>query len=83
MKIYKKCVKYKKIKSKRSWKQIKIGGGVGGFMVCVYIFFWFVFCVQGCGGGEVSGGGTLYMKWGADNNCHKRGLRGKREIKII
>jgi hypothetical protein len=27
-------------------------------------FFDFVF-VQNSGGGEVSGGGTLYMKWGA------------------
>jgi hypothetical protein len=27
--------------------------------------FWFVFAFRGAGGGEVSGGGTLYMKWGA------------------
>jgi hypothetical protein len=39
-----------------------------GFVVSVF---------RGAGGGEVSGGGTLYMKWGADNSCHKRGLRGE------
>jgi hypothetical protein len=40
------------------------------------------FCLlfRSAGGGEVSGGGTLYMKWGADNcHCHKRGLRGERK----
>jgi hypothetical protein len=40
--------------------------------LCVLLF-------RGAGGGEVSGGGTLYMKWGADNYyCHKRGLWGER-----
>jgi hypothetical protein len=35
---------------------------------------------RGAGGGEVSGGGTLYMKWGAENNySHKRGLWGERK----
>jgi hypothetical protein len=30
------------------------------------------------GGCPVSGGGTLYMKWGAENNySHKRGLWGE------
>jgi hypothetical protein len=39
----------------------------------------FLCLFRGAGGGEVSGGGTLYMKWGADNcHCHKRGLRGEK-----
>jgi hypothetical protein len=54
-------------------------GGIGGlylqsFLRCLLIG------VQNSGGGEVSGGGTLYMKWGADNYyCHKRGLWGERK----
>jgi hypothetical protein len=53
-------------------------GGKVCFVWISSIFFVCVF-IQGAGGGEVSGGGTLYMKWGADNSCHKRGLRGERE----
>jgi hypothetical protein len=45
---------------------------------CLYSSDFVVFAFRGAGGGEVSGG-TLYMKWGADNcYCHKRGLRGER-----
>ena len=41
-----------------------------------------VFCFYGvssAGGGEVSGGGTLYMKWGADNNIVTSAVYGERE----
>jgi hypothetical protein len=53
-------------------------GGRGGYVASLLLF-----CLlsefRGAGGGEVSGGGTLYMKWGADNyNCHKRGLWGEK-----
>jgi hypothetical protein len=51
-----------------------------GSVSFLFSLFCLFFGVQGCGGGEVSGGGTLYMKWGADNYyCHKRGLWGERK----
>jgi hypothetical protein len=40
------------------------------------------FVVQGAGGGEVSGGGTLYMKWGADNYIVTSAVYGERELFI-
>ena len=38
------------------------------------------FCIQGCGGGEVSGGGTLYMKWGADNKLSQARFMGREKL---
>jgi hypothetical protein len=32
---------------------------------------------RGAGGGEVSGGGTLYMKWGADNKLSQARFMGR------
>jgi hypothetical protein len=32
---------------------------------------------RGAGGGEVSGGGTLYMKWGAGRNSATRVLKAR------
>jgi hypothetical protein len=54
---------------------------MGGVMSVTDLLL-FLCLFRGAGGGEVSGGGTLYMKWGADNSCHKRGLRGEREKRI-
>jgi hypothetical protein len=54
------------LKKKRGGNKIKIinnlmgGGIVGGLLVDNRLFVVFVF-IQGCGGGEVSGGGTHYM----------------------
>ena len=63
-----------------------MGGFAGHFTTSTLQLVFFG--IQGCGGGEVSGGGTHYMQWGADNcNCHKRGLWGERiqdeKIKIL
>jgi hypothetical protein len=53
----------------------------GGFMACHFYFFGFVVSVfRGAGGGEVSGGGTLYMKWGADNKLSQARFTGRESI---
>jgi hypothetical protein len=41
------------------------------------LFLWF----RGAGGGEVSGGGTLYMKWGADNKLSQARFMGRENLK--
>jgi hypothetical protein len=38
---------------------------------------------RGAGGGEVSGGGTLYMKWGADNKLSQARFMGREKIKYF
>jgi hypothetical protein len=35
---------------------------------------------RGAGGGEVSGGGTLYMKWGADNKLSQARFTGREKL---
>jgi hypothetical protein len=45
--------------------------------IVVYHIIFVGFVVQGCGGGEVSGGGTLYMKWGAGRNSATRVLKAR------
>jgi hypothetical protein len=35
------------------------------------------------GRGEVSGGGTLYMKWGAENKILTSAVYGERENKLF
>jgi hypothetical protein len=35
---------------------------------------------RGAGGGEVSGGGTLYMKWGADNKLSQARFTGREKF---
>jgi hypothetical protein len=38
---------------------------------------------RGAGGGEVSGGGTLYMKWGADNKLSQARFMGRDKILLF
>ena len=45
--------------------------------VCFYSFSGCCFSIQGAGGGEVSGGGTLYMKWGAENKFSQARFMGR------
>jgi hypothetical protein len=43
-----------------------LNGQLQNLGACVFFFFKFCGCsFNHSGGGEVSGGGTLYMKWGA------------------
>jgi hypothetical protein len=60
-------------------KKNKVMGGLWG-VVLVLSSYCCVFCIQGCGGGEVSGGGTLYMKWGADNKLSQARFTGREEF---
>jgi hypothetical protein len=47
---------------------------------CLHLLGFVVFAFRGAGGGEVSGGGTLYMKWGADNKLSQARFTGREKL---
>ena len=55
------------IKKVKGPKKNKVMAEVLGGLWFIYLDCLCVSLFRGAGGGEVSGGGTLYMKWGADN----------------
>jgi hypothetical protein len=57
-------------------------GEWGGYVASLSLFC-LLFDFRSAGGGEVSGGGTLYMKWGADNKLSQARFTGRENFYFI